>query len=298
MKRLAVCLVALLLAGCAAQVQPLTIERVDTGLDPETWVRIPAGPFVSGPHEAPARIDYDYEIMLTDVTNAQYAAYLNRALASGSVKLVDGNVVGPYPGDVFHGHKHEERINPGDYLHVPAQASEVRLTYVADTFAPRPGYENHPMVMVTWFGARAYCEAQGGRLPTQAEWEKAARGNDNRAYPWGNTLARNQANYYNSRDTIEKVFGKGGDTTPVGYYNGKTYGGYETLEGASPYGLYDMAGNVWQWTSDITEGIHYRFMRGGSKADYGYMLRVWSSNNAGPDYAGPSVGFRCARDVQ
>ena len=298
MRRLALCLLVLLLAGCATQALPATIERVDTGVDPEGWARIPAGPFVYGQHAEPARIDYDYDMMLTDVTNAQYADYLNRALAGGAVKLVDGKVVGPYPGDVFHGHKHEQRIDAGDYLHVPAQAPELRLTYTDGAFAPLAGYENHPMVMVTWFGARAYCEAVGGRLPTQAEWEKAARGADDRAYPWGNALARNQANYYNSRDAIEKALGKGGDTTPVGYYNGRTYGAYATLDGASPFGLYDMAGNVWQWTSDLTEGAHYRFMRGGSKADYGYMLRVWSSNNAGPDYAGPSVGFRCARDAQ
>jgi formylglycine-generating enzyme required for sulfatase activity len=293
------CLLAVfLLAACGSGERYAPPAQVDTGVDAERWVRIPAGTYVAGPRAEPTQIDYDFEVMLTDVTNAQYAAHLNAALAAGTVKLVDGDVVGYYPGDAYHGHKHEERIDPGDYLHVPGNAIEARLNFEGARFAVMPGYENHPMVMVTWFGARAFCEAQGGRLPTQAEWEKAARGADGRAYPWGNELARNQANYYNSQDIFEKVFGKGGDTTPVGYYNGKMYGSYQTIDGASPYGLYDMAGNVWQWTNDVTEGIHYRFMRGGSKADYGYMLRVWSSNNAGPEYAGPSVGFRCARDVK
>jgi formylglycine-generating enzyme required for sulfatase activity len=297
-KLLLVCMLsAFTLAACstAASSPPAAVQ---TGVDPATWVRIAAGPYSSGPQGQAAQLDYDYEIMVTDVTNAQYAAYLDAALAAGTVTLVDGDVVGYYHGDAYHGHKHEERIDPGDYLHVPGNAAELRLILDGARFAAMPGYENHPMVMVTWFGARAFCEAEGGRLPTQAEWEKAARGTDGRAYPWGNELARNQANYYNSQDIFEKVFGKGGDTTPVGYYNGKTYGSYQTLDGASPYGLHDMAGNVWQWTSDVTEGIHYRFMRGGSKADYGYMLRSWSSNNAGPEYAGPSVGFRCARDAK
>lgn len=151
------------------------------------------------------------------------------------------------------------------------------------------------MVLVTWFGARAYCEFYGGRLPTDVEWEKAARGADGRPFPWGDRIERNHANFYSSFDLFEKIVGKQGDTTPVGFYNGKTYDGYQTCDGRSPYGLYDMAGNVWQWTDDIQEGIHDRFMRGGSKANYGYNLRVWTRNSASPDYASPNVGFRCAR---
>ncbi len=198
-------------------------------------------------------------------------------------------------GDPFKGLKHEEKIAAGDWLHLPLSEPGLHLGYDGSQFKPLPGYENHPVVMVTWFGAKAYCEAAGGRLPTEKEWEKAARGGDQRAYPWGDSLERNQANYYSSRDIFEKVLGKGGDTTPVGFYNGRNYNGYQTLKGESPYGLYDMAGNVWQWTANIYEGVHYRYLRGGSKADYGYNLRVWSRNNARPDYYSPSVGFRCVR---
>jgi len=89
----------------------------------------------------------------------------------------------------------------------------------------------------------------------------------------------------------------GSRTTPVGFYNGQSYDGYITLDSSSPYGLYDMAGNVWQWTSNVYEGMHYRFMRGGSKDTYDMDLRIWTRNNATPTYFSPGVGFRCVRNT-
>jgi formylglycine-generating enzyme len=76
---------------------------------------------------------------------------------------------------------------------------------------------------------------------------------------------------------------------------GQVYNGYETRDARSPYGLYDMAGNVWQWVRDVTEGTHDRYLRGGSKADYDYNLRIWTRNSARPDYTSPNAGFRCVR---
>ncbi len=290
--------VAGLLTACGGEAgaEPPVFE---TGVDPEAWAVVPAGEFLKGQHEHPTLVDYDYEIMVTDVTNAQYARYLTEALAAGAVKLEaeDQQIVGYYPGDEFRGAKHEEPIEEGDWLHVDLDEEGLRLSFDGTTFTPLPGYENHPMVQVTWFGARAYCEYYGWRLPTEVEWEKAARGTDNRPYPWGDEIERNNANFYSSRDLYEKITGKLGDTTPVGFYNGKTYDGYETLDSPSPYGLYDMAGNVWQWTGDVYEDQHYRYMRGGSKMEYEYWLRVWARNNAAPEYFGPNVGFRCARDI-
>jgi formylglycine-generating enzyme required for sulfatase activity len=292
------------LTSCNTVTLPDSTEPITTGVDPAVWVTVPAGSFLYGMHEAEVTLPYDYQIMVTDVTNAQYAAYLNQALAENKLKIQGksadgvGAVLGFYPGDIYHGKKHEERIDAGDWPHYPLGVAGARIAYDGKTFTPLTGYENHPVTMVTWFGAKAYCEAQGGRLPTEEEWEKAARGSiDNRAYPWGDQFDRNRANYYSSRDIFEKTLGKGGDTTPVGFYNGNTYDGYVTMDGASPYGLYDMAGNVWQWTANIYEGTHYRYLRGGSKADYGYNLRVWTRNNVRPDYESPSIGFRCVMDA-
>ena len=292
-------LVALIamLSACAAPIpHPQSpIPNITTGVNPTAWAKIPAGPFHFGQHAETRQVARPYEMMVTPTTNAQYAAYLNAALKTGKIELDGKRVVGYYPGDVFHGHKHEEEIAAGDWPHVFLDDPSLRLTFDGAAFKVQAGYENHPMTIVTWFGAQAYCEFYGGRLPSEAEWEKATRGEDERPFPWGDEIELNHANFYASRDPFERAAGKQGDTTPVGFYNGKSYDGYQTRDGSSPYGLYDMAGNVWQWTADIYEGIHYRTLRGGSKENYGYNLRVWTRNSVRPDYASPSVGFRCAR---
>lgn len=290
-------LLALLLVGCQTGTGAVPPTLIETGIDPESWVTIPAGEFSMGQHEHETEVPYDYEIMVTDVTNLQYAEYLNQAVARGDVRIEDGAVVGYYPGDIFHAGRHEEEIPDGFYLHVPLDDPGLRLIVDQEMVTVVPGYENHPMVLVSWFGAKAFCESiPGGRLPTEVEWEKAARGStDDRPYPWGEDIQRANANYYSSHDIFEKVVGAGGNTTPVGFYNGGTYEDYQTIDSPSPYGLYDMAGNVWQWMGDVYEGQHYRYMRGGSKDNYGYNLRIWTRNNAHPEYYSPAVGFRCVR---
>lgn len=290
-------MLALLTAACAPTPGPRPdgLPAWETGVSPEAWARVPAGAFLMGQHEHETLIAYDYEMMVTPVTNAQFARYLNEGLAKGTVKIVGGWVVGHYAGDPFHGGRHEKEIPAGDWPHYPLGGPDSRLIFDGRAFAVKPGYEAHPVTLVTWFGAKAYCEFYGWRLPTEAEWEKAARGTDGRPYPWGAEIAANNANYYGSGDPYEAKTGKLGDTTPVGFYSGKTFGSYATLDSPSPYGLYDMAGNVWQWTADVYKGAHYRYLRGGSRADYAYDLRVWTRNSAEPDYASPSVGCRCVR---
>ena len=273
-----------------------SIPYIDTGVDTDTWVTIPQGPFLIGQHEIETDVNYDYQIMVTDVTNTQYADFLNAALESAFIKVNDDVIVGTYPGDDFHGHKHEIEIKAGDWSYMPMKLPEARISFDGTRFNTVPSFENHPVTLVTWFGAWGYCQYYEWRLPTDIEWEKAARGTDNRPYPWGQEITPYHATFVSSHDILERTFKGAGGTTPVGFYNGQSYLTFKTIDGSSPFGLYDMAGNVWQWTGDIQEGVHYRNLRGGSHNNYAYNLRIWTHNNADPTHFSPSVGFRCARD--
>ena len=295
-KILAFLAVGLLISAC----QPVDFNQkppvFDTGIDPNQWAYVPEGEFLQGQFNKEASLDHGFEMMVTPVTVTQYAEYLNEALAEGTIKIVDHQIVGYYQGEPFYSWRHEEEFPPGDYIHIPLDEEFLRLKYDGEKFSAQEGWENHPMTVVSWFGASAYCDYYGWRLPTELEWEKAARGTDGRAFPWGNEIERNFANYYFSRDPFENMKTFGSRTTPVGFYNGKVYDGYVTYDSASPYGIYDMAGNVWQWMADDYDAQHYRYMRGGSKDVYEMNLRTWARNNATPTFTSPGTGFRCVRD--
>lgn len=316
MKRLRLILLALILTACgpAADLSTSVPETlIETGIDPNAWALIPAGEFPSGQNDHLVDLDYDYQMMVTDVTVQQYADYLDAALQDGSIKVSDVDVIenenitafygvaGYYPGEPFDSYEHEDRIEAGDVLYMPLEGLGETISYLGGEFTYPLEVSNHPVTMVSWFGAQAYCEFYGWRLPLELEWEKGARGTEiidghGLAFPWGNEIHGNYANYYSSSDLFEKITGKSGGTTPVGLYNGLTYQGYETEDQASPYGLYDMAGNVWQWTGDDYPKQHYRYLRGGSFYSFEVDLRVWKDNSAGPTYFAADVGFRCARD--
>ncbi|MCP4415184.1 MAG: formylglycine-generating enzyme family protein [Chloroflexi bacterium] len=316
MKRIMISLLLLgvLVAACTSNVNvgSSAPDFIETGVDTNAWATIPAGDFPMGQENMITAVDYDYQIMITDVTVEQYVNFLNEALASGNVSVGEfeveaGEVIwqeegvgGFYEGDPFDGYKHEEEVKAGNHLYMPlADDLGLRLTFDGQTFTAMPAYVNHPMTIVSWFGANAYCEYYGNRLPTAIEWEKAARGTEivngnGLPFAWGEEIHGNDANYYSSSDLFEKISGKLGNTTPVGFYNGKTYQGYETHDSASPYGLYDMGGNVWQWLGDDHPDQHYRHMRGGSFYTYEVDLRVWKFNSAGPQHYSREIGFRCA----
>jgi formylglycine-generating enzyme required for sulfatase activity len=223
----------------------------------EDVVEIPAGPFTMGndsadPEDAPAhQVDLPaYDIDRCEVTNSNFAAFVE---ATGYVTEIEN-----------------------------AGKKNWR-----DEFTE--GKESHPVTRVNWSDAAAYCEWLGKRLPTEAEWEKAARGEDGRSFPWGNDWDPSKANV---KETGLR------DTVAVGSFG----------TGASPYGVEDLVGNVWEWTADWyqaypgnTAGDPYygeqcRVTRGGGWFDEEPQANTFNRNCGVPDTtSSDELGFRCAR---
>lgn len=261
-----------LLAAVAWAVGPGPVDGPD---EPVTMIRIPGGTFPMGAEgdifdERPAHTVTvkTFDMDKVPVTNIQFAAFLNAR----------GAVDGPY-GLAY------------DLTDRPA-----KIWRVGARFTVEPGFEQYPVVSETWQGARAFCNWRGGRLPTEAEWERAARGATGRLYPWGNEPPDATRARYGMR-----LF----DYVQVGRYP----------DGATPEGLLDMAGNVWQWTASLYRSYPYnpddgredptatgeRVTRGGGQTATPDLLRTTYRNvgmAATPPGGRPPVTFRCVQDVE
>lgn len=234
--------------------------------------RIPAGPFSMGRDDGPVderpqhRVDLpEFFIDRLPVTNSQFAQFLQAKGVRGAAA---------------------ERWYDSD-------DNDARIHLRAGKWQSHPGFENHPVIEASWFGAAAYCDWSGKRLPTEAEWEKSARGTDGRKFPWGN----------DPPDRTRAHFSAGwNDFRPVG----------SLPKGASPYGVLDLAGNGWEWVSSAYLPYPYNAADGREdlQRDFVRVTRGGGQDSAAEDLTTThrgahvsrnfrsghhNIGFRCAR---
>lgn len=228
-------------------------------------VLIPSGPFIMGINGIKIEQRPSHKVYLDafyidryEVTNAQYYEFLEYIKNTGD-----------------HSKCHKDE---------PINTDHTPLNWEEDYY----NHPDYPVVRVTWYDAYAYAAWAGKRLPTEAEWEKAARGTDERKWPWGNEWEKEKCNI--------------GDPKPVGSFE----------EGKSFYGCYDMAGSVAEWCSDWADIFYYtvspknnpqgpehgtkKIVRGGSRfAIAGILLRSTARKYVDPRIGNMSIGFRCAK---
>ena len=212
-------------------------------------VYVPPGPFIFGQESESnlrvANVETGFWIDRYPVTNQQFCEFL----------LKNGN----------------QKEGGTEWL-------EFGRSRVTQKFTPEPGYADHPVVGVSWYGAKAFAAWAGKRLPTELEWEKAARGIDGRQFPWGEEFVPGLCN--TSESEIE-------DTTPVGQFG---------ESGRSVYGCDDVSGNVWEWTSSFyADGGEWLVVRGGS---WNYLHDIAACACFyfyNPVSRNGNTGFRCSR---
>jgi len=269
-----------------------------------SMVRIPGGSYTIGsPAQHPLanraampqhRVTIQpFRIDRTEVTNAQFAEYLNAL----PVKPIGAALGGRTKPENFalqdRRYFLEFSSRPSPYTLIDTDDEDARIGARDGRFVPNPGHENHPVTEVTWAGALVYCRWRGARLPTEVEWEAAARGTQGRAFPWGDAMPTAE---------LAVIGLPSGTTVPVG----------SRPKGATPEGLLDMAGSLLEWTSTLDRPYPYRaddgredsaapgerIVRGGNYIfdDTPDKLVSWNRTVAfrNPATGHRQIGFRCA----
>jgi formylglycine-generating enzyme required for sulfatase activity/tetratricopeptide (TPR) repeat protein len=255
---------------------------------PEEMIHIPAGNFIQGLTDI--QIDAAYQ----DCIESELPQYVKALCRPRTSEKYRPNVY----LDEFYIDKHE--VTNAQYSacakarfcnpHSP-MSSNTRSSYFGD-----PRYADYPVIYVTWYNANTYCQWMGKRLPTEAEWEKAARGENGMLWPWGNSFSQGRAQIRPGKMEPDTS-----DTIRVGSYPG----------GASPYGAMDMVGNVTEWVADWYNKEYYdgaptrnpegppsgeeKVIRGGSWNSNAYSARPSARASAPPSKGYFDIGFRCAQ---
>jgi len=223
--------------------------------DGKEMVRVPAGEFLYGDEKILISLP-EFWIDKTPVTNSEFARFVEATGYRTAAEITGigcANIGGKW------------QDTPGaDWLHPGGPQTDIQTR------------ADHPVVQVSWEDAAAYARWAGKRLPTEQEWEKAGRGIDGRAYPWGNQEPTWELCNFNR---LEK------GTTPVGKYSPR---------GDSPYGCVDMAGNVWEWTASDSEDGGAKILRGGGWSHPAGFMRVTLPSPHDPNDRYDTDGFRCA----
>ncbi len=240
---------------------------------PKGMVLIPIGEFTMGTDDvnAPAdqrparKVQVDaFYIDKHEVTNAQFQEFI----------LADGYNKRQFWTKDGWDYIQKERF----YFSYPAKKKyriDKPLGFGNNVISTAP---DHPVIGVSWYEASAYAKWAGKRLPTEAEWEKAVRGTDARLYPWGNEFDFSKLNYFPHHEKL----------LPVGSFP----------DGASPYGVLDMAGNVAEWCADNTQGKDTKAVRGGGWNSMRLHLRSTHRVTHPPTFRYYNIGFRCVVDAE
>ena len=262
--------------------------------------------------ENPAVTD-SFNIDKYEVSNQRFAQFLQERIDGRYIDVTEGDV--HLKGEDNYGNYRPllARVYPDGDEHAGIEYNAAEGE--RGSFIPRRGRENHPVVEVTWYGAAYFAESQGRRLPSEKEWEKAARGTLSdlgdstvtvgdstftlgfgRPYPWGQYADAHRFNYEGSGDPSDAVVGVG--TTEVGFFDGMSHSGFATGSNATPEGVFDLAGNVSEWCQDeardygSTNPSGMMRVKGGGWRSAADWCQTYWRQSLQPGMSDNAIGFR------